>query len=360
VQCMMTISETLRRGERGGGDDEYWKAQCERLLETAVIALQLAGEPVTSTTLHQFVMGAASAPAEVISETWQKSYHAKVLETGYERRKSARQQHDYMLAKDYWLIEYPGMADRTRSSILTYATQILHVFNTGMCKDMVAGQTNITPDYILQGGWVLVNFPPSTFGAVGAFISTGWKYLTQLAILKRQAGDASPFCVIWNDEAHQTVTNFDSSFIAMCRSHKGCLVYLTQSVSSFYAAMKGEAGHHLSDALLANFSHVIVHASDPVTAKWASAKLGRRREILYSGSGSSPHDVTIWDQMFKGPRVSGSFSEHYEQVLQDHEFMIGRTGGPENGFLCDAVLLKSGESFSDGRNYKRVVFSQKG
>ena len=50
--------------------------------------------------------------------------------------------------------------------------------------------------------------------------------------------------------------------------------------------MKGEKGRHQADALLANFSHVIVHASDPVTAKWASSKLGRRKEILYSGSSS--------------------------------------------------------------------------
>src|SRR5262249_30088390 len=158
------------------------------------------------------------------------------------------------------------------------------------------------------------------------------------AVLERKAEDASPFVTIWCDEAHGFVTNYDSSFIAQCRSHKGCLVYLTQSVSSFYAAMKGEAGKHVADALLANFSHVIIHASDPVTAKWASAKLGRRKEILYSGSNSMPPDSTAWDYVFGVSNFSGSFSEHYEAVLQDQEFMIGRTGGPDNGFLADAIV----------------------
>src|SRR5262249_59261528 len=127
---------------------------------------------------------------------------------------------------------------------------------------------------VLNGKWILVAFPPSAWVAGGLVIETGFKQLMELAILERKAIDSSPFVTIWCDEAHQFVTNYDSSFIAQCRSHKGCLVYLTQSISSFYAAMKGDAGRHQADALLANFSHVIVHASDPMTAKWCTAKLG--------------------------------------------------------------------------------------
>ena len=123
--------------------------------------------------------------------------------------------------------------------------------------------------------------------------------------------------------------------------------------------MKGEAGRHQADALLANFSHVIVHASDPVTAKWASAKLGRKKEILYSGSSSPQHDAMIWDLMYGNQHTTASFSEHYEQVLQDQEFMVGRTGGPENGCRADAVVIRSGETFADGKSYKRVTFSQR-
>ncbi len=355
VQCMMMIGESLQRGNNSGEDGDYWKAQCERLLETVVIALQSAGEPVTAERMHKFVMTAAQSPADLQNASWQQKYHASVLERGHCTRKSR----DYQLAADYWISEFPGMADRTRSSILTYATQILHVFNSGMCREMVSGETNITPDAVLNGHWMLVNFPPSTFGTVGSFISTGVKYLTQLAILKRKATEASPFVTIWCDEAHQIVNSFDSSFIAMCRSHKGCLVYLTQSVSSFYAAMKGDSGRHQADALLANFSHVIVHPCDPMTAKWAGAKLGRRKEVMFSGSSSPSQMDTVWDQMFGQQHVTSSFSEHYEQVLQDQEFMIGRTGGPTNGYIADAILVKSGEPFRDGQNFKRVWFSQR-
>jgi hypothetical protein len=97
-----------------------------------------------------------------------------------------------------------------------------------------------------------------------------------------------------------------------------------------------------------------------VTAKWASAKLGRRQEILYGGSSSPRPDAMLWDQMFGQQQVTSSFNVHYEQVLQDQEFMIGRTGGPNNHFLTDAILIRSGEPFADGNNHKRLVFSQRG
>ena len=123
--------------------------------------------------------------------------------------------------------------------------------------------------------------------------------------------------------------------------------------------MKGEAGRHQADALLANFSHVIIHASDPVTAKWASSKLGRKKEILYAGSTSPQPDAMIWDQMTGNSHTSSSFSEHYEQVIQDQEFMVGRTGGPATGYIADAIVLKSGEPFASGCNYMRRPFSQR-
>jgi hypothetical protein len=67
-----------------------------------------------------------------------------------------------------------------------------------------------------------------------------------------------------------------------------------------------------------------------------------------SGSSSQQPDAMVWDLMHGNTNSTSSFSEHYEQVLQDHEFMVGRTGGPDNGFLADAVVLKSGEPFRDG------------
>ena len=361
VQCLMMIGEALKRGDSKGGDTaQFWEALNERFLYNTVASLQLAGEPVTAARILKFIMTAASSSDDQKSDSWKQQYHNRVMERAASARKSPRQEADFGLLAEFWVREYPFMDGKTRSNGLAGVMNILHPFNTGIVADIMSGESNCSPDDILNGKWILVNFPVSTWGEVGAFICAGWKYLTELAVLQRQAGDNSPFVTIWCDEAHQMVNTFDSSFIAQCRSHKGCLVYLTQSVSSFYAAMKGEAGKHQADALLANFSHVIVHASDPITGKWAASKLGRIKEILYSGSSSQQPDATVWDQMYGSSNTSASFSEHYEQVLQDQEFMAGRTGGPENGFVADAIVIRSGEVFADGKSFQRVAFSQRG
>jgi len=101
------------------------------------------------------------------------------------------------------------------------------VFNTGLAKEMIAGETNVTPDDILDGKWVLISFAPSSFGTVGSLINAGWKYLTELTILKRKANENTPFVTIWCDEAHLFVNSFDSSFIAQCRSHRGCEIVIS-------------------------------------------------------------------------------------------------------------------------------------
>ena len=361
VQFITTLSEVMKRGDsKGGGENNrFYDSQEERCIYNAVAALQAAKEPLSAPNLHKFIMTAATTSAELQTPEWQSKYHSKVLERGFNSKKSLMEESDFHLCVDFWVKEWAGMMDaKTRGNILAGVQGTLHVMNTGIVKEMVSGETNCSPADVLNGRWILCNFPPSAWGAAGQLISAGWKQLMELAILERHAEENDPFVTIFCDEAHQFVTNFDSSFIAQCRSHKGCLVYLTQSVSSFYSAMKGEAGKHQADALLANFSHTIVHPCDPVTAKWASSKLGRRKEMLYGGS-SQPGEFNAWDQFFGNSRTSGSFSEHYEQVLQDQEFMVGRTGGPANNYTADAIVLKSGEPFADGKNDKRRSFSQK-
>lgn len=363
VTFLTTMSEVMKRGTSGSGGDnnKFYDQQEERGFYNAVAALQSAREPITAPNIHKFIMTAAKEPAEMQTPEWQAKYHSKVLERGYSAKKSPIEEADFELCLDFWLREWCGLMDKkTLGNILAGMQGTLFTMNTGIVREMVSSATNCSPQDVLAGRWILVNFPPSTWGAAGLLISTGWKQLMELAILEREAGDAAPFVTIWCDEAHAVVTNYDSSFIAQCRSHKGCLAYLTQSISSFYAAMKGDAGRHQADALCANFSHVIVHASDPVTAKWCSSKLGRQKQILFSGGSSPRHDSTPWDEFWGHNQFHGNFSEHYEQVLQDQEFMVGRTGGPANGYLADAIVLRSGEPFVNGKNFQRVAFSQRG
>ena len=68
----------------------------------------------------------------------------------------------------------------------------------------------------------------------------------------------------------------------------------------------------------------------------------------------------IYDELMGHQQFSGSFSTHWEPAIQPSVFMNGlRTGGKRNKYLCEAVLIKSGEPFSSGLNYMHTTFSQR-
>ena len=356
TQAIMVIGETLEMG-RGRESEPFWRQQYERMIYNAVEIVLLATGKVTAPDLQRFINGAAQDPDELAKPEWQAGFHNQCLKAAFGNHRTPVQKHDYALASDYWLKEYPAMADKTRSSILAGVMGILHVFNTGIVRELVSTTTNVSPAVMDQGKWVLVDMPISSDGAAGALVLGGWKYLTQRHILKRHATENTPACVIWADEAQKVVNSFDSAYLAECRSHRGCMVYLTQSIHAFYSRMR-EGGEHDTDALLTNFYHKVFHAlGDDKSASFAGSLIGKRARTRFGGS-MTPSD-NAYDELFGPSRLSPSWSEHVENILENREFMQGlRTGGPENGFMVDGIVVRSGEPFANGEAWMRVAFSQ--
>ena len=105
-----------------------------------------------------------------------------------------------------------------------------------------------------EGDWVLVDMPISRDGASGAMVNGIWHLATQRHILRRHAADRRKITVLWIDEFQNHLNSFDPQFLAECRTHGGCMVVLTQSLHSYFAALKGgHAAEHQANALLTNF-----------------------------------------------------------------------------------------------------------
>jgi hypothetical protein len=138
------------------------------------------------------------------------------------------------------------------------------------------------------------------------------------------------------------------------------MIACSQSKASLYANTGGEAAEAQVDAMLNNFTHKIFHAlGDVKTAEWASALCGS--EMQYSIGGSQMPRESMLDELLGHNLWSGSLSETMRPLMEPKEFMHGfRTGGRLSGYLCDAVLVRSGEPFnSNGGNSLRVAFIQK-
>lgn len=362
TRCIRTIGETLGASDNKGGSEngDFFEKQEERMIYNAVEVVKLATGRITAPDLQKFITTAAFSPPQLASEEWRSGFHNQCHKAAFERKKTPIESHDYQLAVDYWLAEFPAMADKTRSGIQAGVMGVLHVFNTGIVRELASTTTNVSPDDQFNGKWVLVNLSPAEWGDAGTMINQGWKFLTQRANLRRHTGPDSCINIIWCDEAQQFVNSYDAHYIAQCRSHHGAMVYLTQSLPSYYSALKGESGRHQAEAFLSNFHHKLFHAlGDVQTAEWAASLIGKSLQTFVGGSSQDGGD--LFDAMLGRSNYTGSFSEHYEQILQNNVFLSGlRTGGPANGLVADAILIRSGEPFAGGQSYLHCSFSQKG
>ena len=361
TRCITVIGETLRSADTKGGENgDFWEREQDRMIYNAVEVVKLATGTVSAPDIQRFISTAANSAAQISTPEWQAGFCNQCLATAFDKPKTAIEAHDYQLATDYWLGEFPNMADKTRSSILTGVMGILHVFNMGVVRELVSTTTNCSPDDMLVGKWIIVNMAPAEWGDTGALVAAGWKFLTQRRILRRHVGSSDCINVIWADEYHQFVNSYDAHYLAQCRSHRGCMVVLSQSLASYYAALKGDAGRYQADALLPNFSTKIFHAlGDAKTAEWAAGLLGKSLQTFVGLSMGPVENAT--EAVSGRARVTTSTNQQYQLVLQENIFMNGlRTGGEANGLLCDAIVIRSGEPFSNQQNWLWVSFHQKG
>lgn len=361
VKVLMTIGETLRSSDTAGGEDaDFWQREQERMLFNAVEVVKQATGKVSAPDLHRFISTAAMSPGQIASPQWQSQFHNQCLKAAWEKEKSPIEAHDFDLAKEFWLGEFPNMAEKTRSSIMTGVMGILHVFNVGVVRELVSTTTNVVPEDMFAGTFVLIDMSPAEWSDIGKSVCGGWKYLVQRAVLRRHATDGDAINVIWCDEAQLFVNSHDAHYLAQCRSHKGCMIYLTQSLHSYYGSMQGEKGRHHADALLTNFHHKVFHAlGDTDTADWASDLIGNSLQVFTGGS-MAPQE-SMYEEMMGQRRYTGSFNTHFEKVLQPNCFLNRlRTGGPANGLICDCIVIRSGEPFSNGQNFLMTSFSQNG
>jgi hypothetical protein len=361
TRCITVIGETLRASDTKGGESaDFWEREQERMIYNAVEVVRQATGSVSAPAIQRFISSAPMSLAQIASPEWRSGYCNQCLADAFEKKKSGVESHDYALAADYWLSEFPSMAEKTRSSILTGVMGVLHVFNTGIIRELVSTSTNVSPDNMLEGKWIIVNMAPAEWGDMGALIAAGWKYLVQRRVLRRKAESCEHVIVIWADEYAQFVNSYDAHYLAQCRSHLGCMVVLTQSLHSYYMSMKGETGKHQADALLTNFSTKIFHAlGDVQTAEWASGLIGKGREVFVSTSLAPVEN--LYTELTGYSKVSTSANEHYEAILKPNTLMNGlRTGGKANNLICDGVVIRSGEPFADGQNWLWREFSQQG
>jgi hypothetical protein len=367
VNLFSTVLEVAeRQGGRGGREDEgYWRRSNRQLVRNSVDLLVLAEGILSIPQLYRLIVSAPTSVKESCSEEWkEKSYCYQCLEKADGRAKTPRQQSDYEIVADYFLLEYPALSEKTRSVIVSTFTSMIDVLNRGVLRDLFCTGTNVSPEAIERGQILVIDLPVKEFAEVGVFSQVLWKYAFQRSIERRDVRVNPRPVFLWADEAQYFVTSYDMQFQTTARSSRVATVLLSQNLPNFYAALGGgESGKAEADSLTGNLNTKIFHANgDPVTNEWASSLVGRTRQyFVNAGNSYEPDDGSArWMGLRKAPSTNAGVSEAYEFEVQPSAFTTLRKGGAVNCGQVDAILFHGGRRFeSTGRTWMPVTFLQK-
>ena len=365
VALFESVIEVADRGSGGGGreDEGYWRRACRQLATNVIDLLMLSEGKLSVADIYRVVVTAPTSLDQVTSEKWQQSFCYQCLRKAERREKTPAQQADFDIVADFFLSEWPGLSDKTRSVISSTLTSMLDVLNRGVLRELLGGETTLTPAAAEVGAIIVLDLPVKEYAEAGLYAQVLWKRAFQRHIERRDVMASPRPVMLWADEAQHFVTSTDTLFQSTCRSARVATVLLTQSIPGFEAAFAGSKNVQAETAaLLGNLNTKIIHAnSDPRTNEWAATLIGRTLQHMMSGSSSRQTQGGMLDllDMSGAHQTSAGFSERYEFEVQPSQFSLLKTGGPDNGNVVEAVLFHNGKHFrGTGRPWMRVQFEQ--
>jgi len=311
----------LCAGDRVAGGDPYWTDALRELIAHAVdLALfanahvSTAGKLTLATNapslqqLQDIIRSGAQSPDEARSERWQNSdaLCPRYLREAYEKMVAAQHLQEESQAErlgdledtlQFWLKSFPGLAERTRSVIVSSftakASGLLRApLRSLLCSEGDAAcHPQATPEAIFNGQVVLVNLPVKSFGEVGAFaqklIKTVWQHATESNVRKVDVPCYPVF--LWADEAQNFLTGEDVMYQCTARSRLASTVYLSQNVANFHMQLGGH-GTSATDALLGSLNVKILHTNgEPGTNEYAERIFGTEESEEPQTTESDPH-----------------------------------------------------------------------
>ena len=368
TQNIVNILNVAIKGTQTQGNnrtDPFFERAGEQLMANMIDLCKLADEPVTLKNMIRMVHTAPKNPSEIDLKMNLEDFKQKksgiyiydlIIRAGDNLQNSSPDiisMNDFKNVYDYFLVEFPNIADKTRSGIVgTF---------TGMASSLIRGQfyklfnleTNFTPEDAFKGKIIVLNIPVKQWGEVGRNIQKIFKYMFQQAVERRSIQNDTLPVFLWADEAHLFLHEYDQEFLTTARSARACTVYLTQNISNFLSVL-GHNAQPIVDSLLGNFQTKIFHQnSDPVTNEWASRLIG--------GHFVNKANMSIHYNSYNTKETSQnhSVSSEYDQQVKPYEFTILKKGGEHNNREVESIIYGGGRIWNkSGKNYCYVTFKQ--
>lgn len=262
------------------------------------------------------------------------------------------------------------MPEKTRGSIVTNVTSNLNRFSTGLLRKCFCADTTIVPEMCFAGSIIILAFPTLFYNEEGIVAQTLFKFLFQRAMESRNSLAPSfkerPV-FLYADEAQFFVGAYDDAFLSTCRGSKCAVVYLTQSLPTYYA-MLGREKSDAVDGFVGKFNSKIFHLNaDPRTNSYASSLIGRGLQIRQttsevagtstqrSQSHTSTDSVThtLGNSTSWGTQHGSSgffFPTNLNRSANDGEGSNGSVASQRGGSYADGITDGENHTVTNGRN----------
>lgn len=356
VRLFTTVYEAIDRSINSDGSDPYWTRAMQQLLRNTIDLCMIARGTVSVPLIHDVIISAPKSISQIDTDEWkEKSLCWKLLLEGHAKELDKWTKYDFDSTAAFWLEEYPNLADKTRSSIVSTLTTMMDIFLRKPFRRLFSEQPTdrkkiAYPELTHRGVITVLHLPVKEFGDAGRAAQVVYKYLWQQATERRGISNQTIPVFLWVDEAQNFVTEYDMQFQATARSTRACTVYLTQNLPNYYAIMGGSHGKYRVDSLIGNLQTKIWHAnSDPTTNEYAAETIGRSWQTRQSSGESFGEDFF---------NVSSGKNESFDYDVPPQTFTKLRKGGALNNRIVEAVVFQNGRVWSNDKTHLFAEFKQ--
>ncbi len=339
-----------------GSSDPFWERTLKQLLRNSIELVRFGTGRMSLDDIYGVIQSAPLCFEETLSAKWQtESFCFQCIAEGEKREKSPSEERDFELTARFWMREFPTLADKTRSVVVSSFTSMADCFLRGVLNDLFCNKTNIVPELTHGGAVLVLDLPIKEFDTIGRYAQVLFKLIWQKAAERREKTKNLRPIFLWADEAHNFVVSSDVGFQTTARDCRVCTVYLTQNLPNYQMVLDGTKGRAQVDSLMGCLQTKIFHCnSDLVTNQWAADVIAQNwQEHWDYGSSHSGKNPSDQDQYNLNRR------RNLEYEVLPREFHGLKTGGPENRLVVEGILFQPGRTWRlNGKHHIRISFNQ--
>jgi hypothetical protein len=262
------------------------------------------------------------------------------------------------LTLEYWRTEFPNMASKPRSSIVSMFTSLADNLLRGELKQIMScepNEANFKPEDTFKGKVIILDLSIKKFRETGKMAQIIFKTIFQMAVERKREHvlDKSKMrpVFLWIDEAQFFLTSSDVLFQTTARSSKICSVYLTQNLSNYLAFVNSDREEATVNSFLSVLQTKFFHCqSDIRTNDYFTSLIGKTYQ---------PHHSTTTGYQDGRDYTTTTKSHTLDYQILPWQLDQLAKGGPNNKYVVEAYLYQSGRTWGNHRiNYGLIEFNQ--